>query len=249
VFSGVETAHTMCTLVILIRPGHAWPVVLAANRDERLDRSWDPPAAWWNDRPGLIAGRDRFAGGTWMGINRHGLLAAVLNREGSLGPEPGKRSRGELPLIALTELTAAAAARVIEGLNANEWRSFNLVLADAAGAMFLRGVGHGRPEGWALRAGVSFVTGDDPNSANCPRRARHLQRFIGAPAPEPGDWSAWHEILSDRSGAPSEQINVAARAGYGTTCSSFIAWPAAGPPVWLFAAGPPNEATFRSVGI
>ena len=33
----------MCTLVILRRPGHDWPVVIAANRDEMIDRPWRGP--------------------------------------------------------------------------------------------------------------------------------------------------------------------------------------------------------------
>src|SRR5450755_2195176 len=91
------TGRPVCTVVLLIRPGHAWPLILAANRDERLDRLWDPPAAHWPDQPGVIAGRDRSGGGTWMGVNRHGVAAAVLNRPGSLRPaelQPGAgRSR------------------------------------------------------------------------------------------------------------------------------------------------------------
>ncbi|MBR0678152.1 NRDE family protein, partial [Roseomonas alkaliterrae] len=89
----------MCTVIVLRRPHHPWPLLLAANRDERLDRPWDPPAAWWPESPGLIGGRDRSAGGTWMALGPGGVVAAVLNRPGSLGPEAGKRSRGELPLV------------------------------------------------------------------------------------------------------------------------------------------------------
>ena len=44
----------MCTVVLLHRPGHAWPLLLAAIRDERIDRAWDPPAAHWPDRPGVV---------------------------------------------------------------------------------------------------------------------------------------------------------------------------------------------------
>ncbi len=60
----------MCTVVALIRPGHAFPVMLAANRDEMLARAWDPPGPWWPDLPGVVGGRDREGGGTWLGINR-----------------------------------------------------------------------------------------------------------------------------------------------------------------------------------
>src|SRR5215469_8832020 len=130
----------MCTVVLLIRPGHAWPLLLAANRDEMLERAWDPPAAHWSDQPGVIAGRDRSGGGTWMGVNHDGVVAAVLNRPGSLGPAAGKRSRGELPLLALARPSATAAAAAIATLDAAAWRSFNLVLADRSGAVFVRGL-------------------------------------------------------------------------------------------------------------
>ncbi|MGY9055065.1 MAG: NRDE family protein, partial [Alphaproteobacteria bacterium] len=33
----------MCTVVILRRPGHAWPLLMAANRDEMRGRAWSPP--------------------------------------------------------------------------------------------------------------------------------------------------------------------------------------------------------------
>ncbi len=83
----------MCTVVLLSRPGAAWPLLLAANRDERLDRAWQPPARHWPEQPDVLAGRDCSAGGTWLGINDRGLVAAVLNRTGTLGPAPGKASR------------------------------------------------------------------------------------------------------------------------------------------------------------
>lgn len=199
----------MCTVVVLIRPDQ---ILLAANRDERVDRLWDPPAAWWPDRPGVVAGRDRSGGGTWMGINRHGVVATVLNRPGTLGPAAGKRSRGDLPLIALDHPTAAAAAQVLTDLDAGLWRGFNMVVADRTGAWFVKGLGNGRPRAHVLTPGVSMVTAHDPNDLDSPRTARHLARFEAA---EP-TWDAWHAILSDRHGQSAEQLNVVPRGGFGT---------------------------------
>jgi hypothetical protein len=237
----------MCTVVTLFRPDHAWPVFLAANRDERIDRAWDPPDYWWPDVPDAIGGRDRTAGGTWMGVNSHGITAAVLNRPGSLGPANGKRSRGELPLIALAEATLEAAVRAITRQNAGQWRGFNLVIADRRGAMFIRGAGHGRPTAHALPPGVSMITAHDPNDLDSPRVARHLARFQAANPPTPDDWEDWRAILSDRSGTAGEQINVEARGGFGTVCSSVLAIPAAGDPVWLFSHGAPDAMPFEPV--
>jgi hypothetical protein len=237
----------VCTVVLLIRPGHDWPLILAANRDERLDRTWDPPDAHWPAAPGVIAGRDRSGGGTWMGLNRHGVVAAVLNRQGSLGPAAGKRSRGELPLIALARRSAADAAQAIATLDAGGWRSFNLVLADRDGAVFVRGLGHGRPDVQALAPGLHMVTAHDPDDPDSPRVARHLPRFLAADPPGPENWQTWGTILSDRGGAAGEQINVVPRAGFGTVCSSLLFLSRAASPVWLFAAGPPDAVPFLPV--
>ncbi len=230
----------MCTVVILIAPDR---VLLAANRDERVERLWDPPAAWWPDRPGTIAGRDRSGGGTWMGINRDGVVATVLNRPGTLGPAAGKSSRGELPLMALDHATAADAAAALTRLDAGLWRGFNMVLADRSGGWFVRGLGHGHPQAEPLPAGVSMVTAHDPNDLDSPRTARHLARFQAA---DP-DWGSWKAILSDRDGEAAEQLNVVPRAGFGTVSASFVTLPANGAPSWLFAAGPPHTAPFLPV--
>src|SRR6202158_3374504 len=91
----------MCTLVILRRPEHAWPVVIGANRDEMIDRPALPPGSHCPDRAEIVAGLDLLAGGSWLGLNDWGVAAAVLNRHGSLGPAAGRRSRGEIVLQAL----------------------------------------------------------------------------------------------------------------------------------------------------
>ena len=227
----------MCTVVLLKRSGHDWPVMLAANRDERLARQWDPPAPWWPERPGVVAGRDRLGGGTWMGVNRHRVVAVVLNRRGTLGPAPGKRSRGELPLLALESRSAKMAADAIAAVDASAWRSFNMVVADATGAAFhLRGLGAGRPEPMPLADGVHVITSTDPNDMTRARVARHLPQFRAAPAPETDAYDAWCACITDRSGSPEEQLHRMPRDGYGTVCSSVLGLSAQASPVWLFTA-------------
>lgn len=237
----------MCTVVLSLRPGHAWPLLLAANRDERMDRAWDLPAAYWPDRPGVVAGRDRLGGGTWMAM-RGGVVAAVLNRPGSLGPAPGKRSRGDLPLLAAGHDTAAGAVAALCALDAGAYREFNMVVADRASAWFVRGLGSGAPDARALAPGVHIVTAHDPGDPASVRGMAHLPRFRAAPAPDParGDWASWIALLSDGTGEQAA-INVPAQGGFGTVCSSLVALPRHGAPVWLFAAGAPDRAAFQPV--
>ncbi|MBX5455070.1 MAG: NRDE family protein [Acidobacteriia bacterium] len=240
----------MCTVVLLLRPDNPWPLLLAANRDEMLNRPWLAPAAHWPEYPGIVGGRDSLAGGTWMAVNAHGVVATVLNRPGSLGTEPGKRSRGELPLIALVHSSAAAAARAIAALDAGAWRRFNMVIADAKEAFFLRGLGEGYPHIKPLPEGLSMVTAHDPNDATSPRIARHLPKFLAAPVPRPpDDWESWLAIMADSSGPPESQMNIRPQAGFGTICCSLFALPEHGLPIWRFAPGPPDRAEFISVAL
>ena len=180
-------------------------------------------------------------------MNRHGVVATVLNRPGTLGPAVGKRSRGELPLLALDHSTAASAAEAIGALDAGHWRGFNMVLADHTGAFFIRGPGRGRPQVEPLPQGVSMVTAYDPNDLESPRTVRHLPRFQANEPTGVGDWECWRDILADRRGEAAEQINVAPRGGFGTVCASFVSLPATNGPIWLFAPGPPHQAEFQPV--
>lgn len=239
----------MCTVITLQRPGHAWPLLLAANRDERLDRPWDPPANYWPGRPTVTGGRDRLGHGTWMACNDRGLVAAVLNRAGSLGPAPGKRSRGELPLMAMDHPGAAAAASAMTRLDGTGYRSFNLVLADRDAVWFVRGTGRTGITAAPLPPGLHMVTAHDPDDAGSPRVARHRPAFAAAAAPEPPAWGAWPALLGDTAGPRDAALSVAATDGFGTVCASLLAISAAGAITWQFAAGPAGSAPFAAVSL
>ena len=131
----------MCTVVLLRRPGAPWPLLLAANRDELRSRPWRAPARHWPDRPDVVAGLDEIAHGSWLGVNDYGVVAAILNRSGTLGPAAGKRSRGELVLEALDHADAGAAAVALSDLEPAAYRPFNLIVADSRDAFWLRHAG------------------------------------------------------------------------------------------------------------
>jgi hypothetical protein len=243
----------VCTVILLRRPGHRWPLILGANRDERLDRPWDPPARHWPDRAGVVGGRDRSGGGTWMAMGPR-VVAAALNRPGSLGPAPGKLSRGVLPLMAAEAGSAGDAVARLASLDAGSWRPFNLVIADATAAFFLRGLGEGLPEALPLGPGVTMVTAHDPNDPASPRIRRHLPRFREASPPEPetGDWSIWEGLLADGGfGAAGigEALNVPPAGGFGTVCSSLVALAEDGRRLWRFCPGPPDRAAFAALDL
>ena len=62
--------------------------MVASTLMQFLDRPGTAPAVV---RPGILAGLDGRAGGTWLGVNRHGMIAAVTNRfnlRAPLSPPP-----------------------------------------------------------------------------------------------------------------------------------------------------------------
>ncbi len=248
----------MCTVVFLRRPDHEWPLILGANRDEMRDRPWRPPARHWPDRPEVVAGRDELAGGSWLGVNDYGVVAGVLNRTGSLGPAPGKRSRGELVLEALDHADALAAATALSELDARAYRSFNLFVADNCDAYWMRNRGTSRLlEIFPLPDGHSMLTSGDLSDPQSPRIRHHLPRFAAAPAPDPAadDWKDWEALLASRDepDGPQSAMAIVSSGAFGTSSSALIALPAIGrfelEPVLRFAAGLPRPGAYRPVSM
>jgi uncharacterized protein with NRDE domain len=221
----------MCTLVILRRPDHAWPVVIGANRDEMLGRPALAPARHWPDRPEVIAGKDLLAGGSWLGVNDWGVAAAVLNRHGSLGPAPGQRSRGELVLEALDHPDAVAAAEALSHLDPAAYRTFNLIVADNRDAFWLRHADGKTIDAWPIQEGLSLIDAGELNRPNNRRVTLATPLFRAARAPEPDrdDWADWQALLSNSESPPGEPPENALRFltghGYGTVSSALVALP------------------------
>ncbi|HVM81039.1 MAG TPA: NRDE family protein [Stellaceae bacterium] len=224
----------MCTVVLLRRPQHEWPLILGANRDEMASRPWKPPARHWPDRPEAVAGLDVLAGGSWFGLNDAGVVAAMLNRHGTLGPAAGFRSRGELVLEALDHHDAAEAARALRHLEPRAYRPFNMIVADNRDAFWLK---HADPTGTLgltvtpIPEGVSMLTAGELDDTESSRIRHYHPLFVAAKPPDPGrgDYQAWEKLLSRTSRAPEEGPSGAMRflteAGFGTVSSALVTLP------------------------
>jgi uncharacterized protein with NRDE domain len=118
----------MCLIAFAIGASERWPLVIAANRDEFLNRPTLPMARWQTaSGQEVISGRDLRAGGTWLGVNPAGRIAMLTNvRE----PQPlaGEKSRGELPLRWLEGRMDAA--EFLAQTDSAAYGAFNLVIGD-----------------------------------------------------------------------------------------------------------------------
>src|SRR5688572_24618319 len=91
----------MCLILFALEAHPAYPLIVAANRDESYSRP-SAPAAFWTDFPQVHAGRDLEQGGTWVGLARSGRFAAVTNYRQAAPKTVAERSRGELTRNFLT---------------------------------------------------------------------------------------------------------------------------------------------------
>lgn len=179
----------MCLILVGWQVHPAYPLVVAANRDEFHARP-TAPAAFWDDAQ-VFGGRDLEAGGTWLGASRDGRFAAVTNvREP--GAAKGKRSRGELTARFLLDQQAALA--YVEALTPDDYSGFNLLLGDRETLAY---VSNRDPGHQILNPGVYGLSNHRLDTP-WPKLLKARENFSRALDRLP-DETAFFELLADRS--------------------------------------------------
>jgi uncharacterized protein with NRDE domain len=247
----------MCTLAIYYKTFADYPVVIAANRDEYLERPASPPTVLC-EHPRVIGGKDLRANGTWLGINEHGVVAALLNRRAAANGDgdPSLRSRGLLCLDALRCASAAEASRFVERQRGADYNPFNLLIASREDSYVAYNPG-GSIKLVKLTPGFHLLTNVDIDDFECPRISRSYGRFSAlARSSELAADPLAHRIelarlladhstqLDPRSGRPNSLcLHLGA---YGTRSSSLILMGREPSSVeHFFAPGPPCTTPFE----
>jgi uncharacterized protein with NRDE domain len=249
----------VCTLTLAWQAFADAPVVVAANRDEALDRPSEPPTRR-HDSPSFIAPRDVEAGGTWVGVNDAGVFVGITNRWAEV-EGGGERSRGLLVRDALTGDSAEAATRIVErAVRDHQYEGFNLVLADANAAMLVEWDGRLRVRNLSPGVHVVVNVGADGEFFEPPGRPEmgpeqgdNAARIKEALWPEPGEES---ERWLDRATAvlADHEYGVCVHSegpdgNYGTRSSSLVTVFENGRVDYQFAPGPPCETAYEPVDV
>ncbi len=226
----------MCILLALAAgPGE---LTIAANRDERLDRPWQPPQLL-SAHPPVFGGRDLAGGGSWLALNLEaGFVVAVTNAR--LGAAPRERSRGTLVLDAASERSLADAVALVAELDLGRYGAFNLLLADASA----RWLATNEPAAAIEQAEDAAVIaiGNTPLTEPGDRVAMAALRALQAAARAGEERrEALRTLLADHDGA-----DPLCRHGerYGTVCSSLVELRGRDVVAYRFAPGPPCTTPF-----
>jgi len=132
----------MCLILIALRSHPTYKLIIAGNRDEYHDRP-TAQAAFWEDTPGLLAGKDLRAGGTWFGITKQGRIAAVTNYRDPALIRSHSPSRGKLVCSFL--LSRQGPTDYLERLTqeAGKYNGFNLIIGDKDDLYWYSNIGSG----------------------------------------------------------------------------------------------------------
>jgi uncharacterized protein with NRDE domain len=252
----------MCTLALYLRQFENYPLVVAANRDEHFSRPSAKPQLLTKDPP-IFGGKDLVAGGTWLGVNAHGMVAGIVNRRiQTAAHSDTARSRGMLCLDMLRGKDAVDAHKRLEREDGSKYQPFLLLIASAEAAFVAINSG-GEIKRMELDAGLHvfgntsftesnagklnhahglFSTASVSLCAQLKRPSARLESAVGI----------LRHVLSDHatgngSQDPRNSICVHAAPDYGTVSSSIILYAAVERKFYFYhASGAPCRTTYEA---
>ena len=222
------------------------PILIALNREEEYSRQFQPPRIQ-SGRPRVVCGLDRKSGGTWAGVNQHGMFVAALNAPKRAIPfDP--RSRGLLCKELLSCANAEEALeRAVRELETGGYAGVNFLCVDRTSG----GVAYGGNEIGVerLRPGLHLLSSNrlddrEDQRQEYARRLLTLHRLDSAVA-----------FLAAASGTFSRTPDFAGKRGvvvaepnYGTTSSMLVSLTErTQKSIMQFANGSPNEKPYEDV--
>lgn len=235
----------MCLFAVQYQLVPEAPVLVAANREEFFERPSLVPSIQ-SGKPRVLCGVDGQAGGTWLGINQHGLVIGVCNRRRSVATFPS-RSRGVLCRELLkADSSIQARDMAMEELSSGKYDGANFICVDADSGWVV----HGGDEIDAveMHEGLNIISGGDLNDMRDGRveMARRLltlhtldspvkflavasKVFARAPSPYPG--------------RPSIVIRDKDRGTVSSTLISLGKKPRDA--IYQYSAGPPDKTRYE----
>ena len=240
----------MCTAIVLYRIFPSHPIVVAGNRDEWHTRSALAPHPWTlsarNTTVRIFAGKDRKEGGTWFGINQHGLAVGVTNRYTGTR-DPGRASRGQLVLECLKQNTVAKALAIFEPSKVSRYNPFNLFCLSGEGA-FVVTHDDQRFQRLPISEGIHILTNRPPDDPRDSKREWIRSRLHDLSFDPEAASARFSDLLASHGQGDSPEPVCVHLPGYGTV-SSFLLFLSEdrNRSRYLYADGPPCRTRFEDL--
>jgi uncharacterized protein with NRDE domain len=252
----------MCTLALYLRQFENYPLVVAANRDEHFSRPSGRPQLLTKDPP-IFGGKDLVAGGTWLGVNAHGMVSGIVNRRAA--PAQSRetvRSRGLLCLDMLRAKDTVQARERLEREIGPAYQPFILLVASEEAAFVAFNTG-GKINRIELDAGLHIFSNTSFTDSGGGKLDQARELFAAAANPlgtrlkrSRAQLDSAVEVLrgvlsshdsANNSQEPRDAICVHAAPDYGTVSSSIIFFAAVERKFHFYhASGAPCGTTYEA---
>ncbi|MCA9070212.1 MAG: NRDE family protein [Planctomycetaceae bacterium] len=238
----------MCLFALAYQFFPDCPVLVFANREESPGRPCTSPRLmagatktnWW------LGGQDLTAGGTWLGVNRTGMIVAVTNR-----PQTHESSRLKSRGLLCRELLEQESLDAAEAEFSRQWQresfaGFNLMLVSKERGLVISAEEELQIQ--PLEPGLHTVTNfdwNDPTDRRVQRMRSLMESFsLGSPT-----WEQWIPRAKTVCGlgnqAGGDAICYPCTEGWGTVSSSLIALPDdVRASRYFHAAGSPSDTPY-----
>jgi uncharacterized protein with NRDE domain len=192
----------MCLILFAACAHPDYPLIVAANRDERYTRP-STPAGFWPDYPTVCAGRDLEQGGTWLGIATDGRFAGITNYRQGRGRGTPPHSRGDLTRGFLTGTRGALEYMQDAAARPTDYHGYSLIAGTPDALYFCSNRGNGIQRITPGVHGLSNRLLDEP-WPKVVRGVSVLKELLGAD--EPTLTRTLFELLADRTTAPDHLL-------------------------------------------
>ncbi|HWO97713.1 MAG TPA: NRDE family protein [Bacillus sp. (in: firmicutes)] len=191
----------MCLILFAYQVHPDYPLIMAANRDEFYERA-TAPAAFWEEEPYVLAGRDLEKGGTWMGVTRSGRFAAITNYRAPGQNRSDVKSRGFLVSDYLTGTEDPRAYLQKVQQERQLYNGFNLLAGNTESLYYYSPIVDEIKKVSPGIHGLSNAVLDTP----WPKVRKGSEKLVRALSREKIDATLLLSILSDSEEAPVEEL-------------------------------------------
>ncbi len=191
----------MCLILFAWKCHPRYHLIVAANRDEFFKRP-SAPLSFWKEHPGVLAGKDLKAGGTWLGLNESGRFTAITNYRDLSNIKEHAPSRGALTLDYLTGSSSAKDYLSEIAAVGHHYNGFNLVVGDLRELFYYSNVENNIQK---LEPGIYGLSNDllDTDWPKVKRGRQVFRSLLTEDEIEPGDLM---DLLADEEMAANEDL-------------------------------------------